>query len=197
MPKVTTTSIQTAIFPIDHMHITQGEYGEYSHQDRLAIDFVGPHDEYPYNAPYDMELIGRHDSWAGMIWKTQTPVLCADGNTRNIVLRAIHECNPAYVVGDKINQGAPMGKTGVCGNVTGDHVHFEAWEGTTDTTDPNKALHLYDVFVLPPSITIIDDYGYEWRYETDPPQPEPPEQPHFITNRHNTNMRRMGVRGRR
>lgn len=157
-----TMSGQTAIFPLDIMHITQDENGSYSHQGKLAMDFVGTTDQYPYSAPFDCELILKDSSWAGMVWKSTGKVLCADGQERNIILRAIHECSPSFSVGKILSKGDYMGKTGVCGNVTGDHVHFDAFEGTSYTTDPGKAIHLYDLFLVPESVNIVQDMGHNW-----------------------------------
>ena len=155
--------MQQAIFPLDIMNITQDEYGDTSHQGRLAMDFVGTSSKYPYNAPFDAELIGKYPSWAGMVWRSQEKVKFANGRESFVVLRAIHECNPTYSVGDTIQQGEHMGRTGICGNVTGDHVHFEAWTGKVDDTDPDKAIHLYDLFVVPESVEIIEDKGHDWK----------------------------------
>src|SRR5690606_745225 len=73
-------------------------------------------------------------------------------------------------VGTKLKKGQLMGHTGIGGNVTGDHWHFNVIEGTTYTgftSKPDYALtgtelHIYDVFAVN-GVTIVDGYGYDWK----------------------------------
>lgn len=154
--------MQIAVFPMDIVNITQGEGGSYSHVGKLAIDFIGTSTKYPYYAPFDCTCTLYQANNALLQWVSDELVLCADGQARRIIFWAIHECNPVRGQGSKVKQGQLLGHTGICGNVTGDHVHFEVWEYSNGTR--GTALHLYDVFALQESTTIINDYGYNWRF---------------------------------
>jgi hypothetical protein len=156
-----TGGTQLAVFLMDMIHITQGENGSYSHTGTLAIDFVGTHDMYPLYAPCDVECIHRDDTNAILGWKSQKPVMCADGNIRNIMFRVIHDCNPLFNVGDKTTKKTLFGHTGICGNVTGDHLHLDVWEAT-EYNDRSKPLHIYDVFAVN-GVTIVEGLGYPWK----------------------------------
>ena len=56
---------QLAVLPIDYVHVTQGEYGPFSHfrgsGQELAIDFIFPTNRYPAKAPFDIEVMDRRD----------------------------------------------------------------------------------------------------------------------------------------
>lgn len=152
--------IQLAQFPMDMIHVTQGEDGGFSHQGTLAIDFVGTTPEYPYYAPCYCECIGRDETNAIMTYKSIGSVMCADGQTRQIVWRCIHDNHLLYNVGDKLTKGQLMGHSGNSGNSSGDHFHLDVWLGTEFTrTNP---LHIYDVFAVN-NVKIVDGFGYDWK----------------------------------
>jgi hypothetical protein len=154
--------VQLAQFPMDMIHVTQGENGSFSHTDRWAIDFIGTSDVYPYHAPFDSECIGRNDTEAILIWKSQNEVMCADGVIRNIVFRTIHDCNLLFTTGDKVTKGTLIGHTGNCGNSAGDHLHLDVFSGTTYVDPYTNKLHIYDVFAVN-GVTIVDGLGYNWK----------------------------------
>jgi len=146
-----------AQFPMDYLYVTQGENGDFSHVDSLAMDFVGPTPRYPYFAPFDCECIGRNDSEAILTYKSIGSVYCVDGNARNIVFRCIHDENLLYNVGDIVMKGELLGATGNAGNSAGDHLHLDVWEGTEFTrTNP---LHIYDVFAIN-GVEVVETKGY-------------------------------------
>lgn len=164
------TGIQLAQFPMDVINISQGEDGDYSHQGSWNIDFVGRSTKYPYYAPCDCTCLARDDKACYLVWKSDNPVMCADGKIRNIVWVNIHETPLMYEVGKKLKKGELMGHTGIGGNVTGDHWHLQVIEGTTYNGWHNvpsssligTKLHIYDVFAVN-NVEIINGYGYNWR----------------------------------
>jgi hypothetical protein len=169
----TTGGYQLAVFPMDMINISQGENGSYSHKGTWNIDFVGSHDKYPYYAPCDCECIYKkdYDGQAYIIWKSSSAVMCVDGQVRNITWCNIHEANMIHGVGSKIKKGDLMGYTGIAGNVTGDHWHFQVIEGSTyqgwqyvpDSEIIGNRLHIYDVFAILPTTNIVNGLGYNWR----------------------------------
>lgn len=153
--------MQLAVFPMDIINVTQGEGGSYSHQGKLAIDFVGTHPKYPYYAPFDCTCTMHLPNEALLQWVSDDVVMCVDGIPRRIIFWAIHECNPVHSYGSKVKKGQLLGHTGVCGRVTGDHVHFEVWEYSNGGR--GTPLHMYNVFSVPKSVKIINGGGYNWR----------------------------------
>jgi len=149
----------------------------------LAMDFVGTTRQYPYYAPCDVQLLRRIDSSAVMVWKSVNPVMCADGNIRSIVFDCIHDDNLLYQEGDVVKKGALLGRTGVSGNVTGDHLHLQVIEGSTyngytvnsqgANTLVGNQLHIYDVFSVA-GVRIVNGMGYDWKindYDENTPHP--------------------------
>jgi len=165
----TSGTYQLAKFPMDMINVTQGENGEYSHKGTLCIDFVGSTDRYPYYASCDCECIATgQDSY--LVWKSNNPVMCADGQVRSIVWVNVHESPLTHSVGTKLTKGQLMGHTGIGGNVTGDHWHFNVIEGTTyngwdytpDSRLAGTELHIYDVFAVN-GVNIVNGNGYPWK----------------------------------
>lgn len=159
---------QIAKFPMDMIHVTQGENGDFSHKGTLCIDFVGTHDKYPYYAPCDCECIAVGDAYN--VWKSSRVVMCADGQLRSLVWVNVHEEPLIHGVGKKLFKGELMGHTGIGGNVTGDHWHFNVingstyngWEYTPDSRLSGEELHIYDVFAVN-GVNIVEGYGYPWK----------------------------------
>lgn len=160
---------QLAKFPMDMINITQGENGSYSHKGTLCIDFVGSTDRYPYYAPCDCECIATGQN-SYLVWKSDKEVMCADGQVRNIVWVNVHESPLTHSVGTKLNKGDLMGHTGIGGNVTGDHWHFNVIEGSTyngwaytpDSRLAGTELHIFDVFAVN-GVNIVNGLGYDWK----------------------------------
>lgn len=178
------SGLQLAQFPMDMIHITQGENGSYSHMGTKAIDFVGTHPKYPYYAPCDCECIRANNDVA--VWKSDSDVMCADGQVRKIFWSAIHEVPLSHGLGTKLKKGQLMGHTGIGGSATGDHLHLQVMNGwdyqgfTTNSQGANTLvgtdLHIFDVFAVN-GVNIVEGFGYDWKtsdYDESTPQPQPP-----------------------
>lgn len=163
---------QLAEFPMDIINISQGENGQYSHQGTLCIDFVNaPGDKFPYYAPCDCTCIAKNTSDAYLIWKSDKKVMCADGEVRYITWSCFHEVGSPYSVGKKLKKGELMGHSGIGGNVTGDHAHFNIIEGSKYTGFAQKPgyclagkeLHIYDVWAISEDTQIVNGNNYDWK----------------------------------
>lgn len=175
------SGLQLAQFPMDMIHITQGENGSYSHMGTLAIDFVGTYAKYPYYAPCDCECIRASNDVA--VWKSDSEIMCADGVIRKIFWVVIHEVPLSHGVGTKLKKGQLMGHTGVGGTATGDHLHLQVmdgWDYQGFTTNSQGAstligteLHIYDVFAVN-GVNIVEGYGYPWKISDYDENTQPP-----------------------
>lgn len=166
------TGLQLAKFPLDMIHITQGENGSYSHLNTLCIDFVGTKPKYPYYAPFDCTCLYRNDGSAIIVWKSNGKVMCVDGQERDLVFTCFHEQPLMYNVGKKLKKGDLLGHTGIGGMVTGDHLHLNVIEGTeykglvlkgnNSYALVGTELHIFDVFDTT-GVNIVNGLGYDWK----------------------------------
>ena len=165
---------QLAVLPIDYVHVTQGEYGQFSHfrgsGQELAIDFIFPTNRYPAKAPFDIEVMDRRDNYATVVWKNTRPVMGANGvKYDQLHIIVIHDWNfKDYKIGDKRKKGEVFyhsgSETGGGGVSTGDHMHLEVMKGHTYQFPPpsSNQLHIYDVFDTKHVKTWVDKGGYTW-----------------------------------
>lgn len=165
---------QLAVLPIDYVHVTQGEYGSFSHfqgsGQELAIDFIFPNNRYPAKAPFDIEVVDRRDNYATVVWKNTRPVMCANGvKYDQLHIIVIHDWNfKDYNIGDTRKKGEVFyhsgSETGGGGVSTGDHMHLEVMKGHTYQFPPSSSnqLHIYDVFDTKHVTTWVDKGGYTW-----------------------------------
>ena len=165
---------QLAVLPIDYVHVTQGEYGPFSHfrgsGQELAIDFIFPTNRYPAKAPFDIEVMDRRDNYATVIWKNTRPVMGANGvKYDQLHIIVIHDWNfKDYKIGDKRKKGEVFyhsgSETGGGGVSTGDHLHLEVMKGHKYQFPPpsSNQLHIYDVFDTKHVTTWVDKGGYTW-----------------------------------
>ena len=165
---------QLAVLPIDYVHVTQGEYGSFSHFEgsgqELAIDFIFPTDRYPAKAPFDIEVMDRRDNYATVVWKNTRPVMGANGvKYDQLHIIVIHDWNfKDYNIGDTRKKGEVFyhsgSETGGGGVSTGDHLHLEVMKGHTYQFPPpsSNQLHIYEVFDTKHVKTWVDKGGYTW-----------------------------------
>ena len=165
---------QLAVLPIDYVHVTQGEYGPFSHfrgsGQELAIDFIFPTNRYPAKAPFDIEVMDRRDNYATVVWKNTKPVMGANGvKYDQLHIIVIHDWNfKDYKIGDKRKKGEVFyhsgSETGGGGVSTGDHMHLEVMKGHKYQFPPpsSNQLHIYDVFDTKHVKTWVDKGGYTW-----------------------------------
>ena len=165
---------QLAVLPIDYVHVTQGEYGPFSHfrgsGQELAIDFIFPTNRYPAKAPFDIEVMDRRDNYATVVWKNTKPVMGANGvKYDQLHIIVIHDWNfKDYKIGDKRKKGEVFyhsgSETGGGGVSTGDHMHLEVMKGHKYQFPPpsSNQLHIYEVFDTKHVTTWVDKGGYTW-----------------------------------
>ena len=165
---------QLAVLPIDYVHVTQGEYGPFSHfrgsGQELAIDFIFPTNRYPAKAPFDIEVMDRRDNYATVVWKNTKPVMGANGvKYDELHIIVIHDWNfKDYKIGDKRKKGEVFyhsgSETGGGGVSTGDHLHLEVMKGHKYQFPPpsSNQLHIYEVFDTKHVKTWVDKGGYTW-----------------------------------
>ena len=169
-----TDGTQLAVLPIDYVHVTQGEYGSFSHfrgsGQELAIDFIFPTNRYPAKAPFDIEVMDRRDNYATVVWKNTRPVMGANGvKYDQLHIIVIHDWNfKDYKIGDKRKKGEVFyhsgSETGGGGVSTGDHLHLEVMKGHKYQFPPpsSNQLHIYEVFDTKHVKTWVDKGGYTW-----------------------------------
>ena len=165
---------QLAVLPIDYVHVTQGEYGPFSHfrgsGQELAIDFIFPTNRYPAKAPFDIEVMDRRDNYATVVWKNTKPVMGANGvKYDQLHIIVIHDWNfKDYNIGDTRKKGEVFyhsgSETGGGGVSTGDHFHLEVMKGHKYQFPPpsSNQLHIYEVFDTKHVKTWVDKGGYTW-----------------------------------
>lgn len=187
--------MQKVLFPMKVLRITQG-YGlpvdgvaadTYSHTGSYALDLGGTDTgaEYVY-APCDV-VVKRHYKGSGYnaVWfQTVEPVLCADGQQRELVFMFLHANDNVITelgitVGKTFAQGEKIYKEGTGGGVA-THVHLEVglapfsgtgWAKTSYVDDRganvwiiNNKLIPSEIFYLEDTTTVLNDYGYNWKY---------------------------------
>lgn len=169
--------LQNILFPVEHMNITQGNNGSYSHQGVNALDLAGYKGGCsPLYAPFDVVCVGVDgpDLGNAVFWQSQNKVRFADGTIDYATIMIIHDNNLDGIrAGVKYSQGTQIANAGTAGRATGNHNHFEIAKG--------KFTHKYDlnqktkVYHLPNSISadkccfvdktdIINGNNMKWKH---------------------------------
>ena len=191
---------QVALFPLTGFHISQTDYGTYSHGGGAvywATDYLGWNSSGrvyrdPCYAPVDIKLIFKNSTEAVAVWESLTPVHLANGVIDYLTITCYHYNDVAnnnyYDIGTIKRQGQEFFKTGTGGNVTGDHVHIETGRGKyltgtstasgtpeykyhiTDYTTP-KRLHNYDALFINDTDPYESPTNYVWKTFTPSPTP--------------------------
>lgn len=188
---------EVALFPMEVLHMTQDEGGDYSHAGTYNIDFVGTYNRYPLYAPCKLRIRRIVTDSNGLILDSVNPVHLPNGNIDYITLLVAHDNNPiSMTVGHVFDQGELFYHTGTYGFVTGDHVHMCIGQGAGGTLvqrtggnwDLSNRIHMWNgLFVN--DTTIIQGYGHDWRVwdEPTPPPPTPTRKKHkfpFVIAKH-------------
>ena len=195
---------QLAVFPMDNIDISQGEYGDYTHtvgrNEQLAMDFMARDasnnwlHKYPYYAPFDSEVIDIYHDWAQVIWRSTTKVFGVDGTRHDVITYStVHDWNyNQWSIGDRVKQGDLIGHTGDNGGGGGggDHLHLQLFNTNYHPfpSTTSQQLHIYDVMDTSNVKVWFRDGGYPWKKwdgtntpkppdKDDPEVPKPPDKP--------------------
>lgn len=182
---------QVALFPLEGFHISQTDYGTYSHGGGAvywATDYLGWGSNgrilrCPCYAPVDIKLLFVNRSESMCVWESLEKVHLADDRIDYLTLTCYHdndiEDGTYYSVGTIKRQGEEFFKTGTGGNVTGDHIHLETGFGkyATNTSTPSgtaeykfhitdytapKRLHNYNALFINDTNPIESPTNYVW-----------------------------------
>ena len=188
-------NMDNALFPLEYMYITQGEYEyTYSHDGTYAMDFQGwgPNGRVlhcSYYAPFDCHCVAIWGSSSPMVvWQSDQPVNYVDGTSDYMCIGFCHDNNiPSFRVGDTRSQGDTIGHTGTYG-ASGDHVHMEVAKGLYAGYYQNShgvyqlrnEYHLYNALGVNDTVLTHDYYvnhqgktiTYPWKeFQITPPTP--------------------------
>lgn len=130
-----TDGTQVMLYPSDILYITQvSSPSSYSHCCGHPVDMVGSSSRYPLYAPCDCKLVYSNGPSVGntRIYQSTSPVYYATKSGSSwskgfISFGFTHDSNPPTAT--SFSQGDLIAHTGVAGNVTGDHSHFETSTG--------------------------------------------------------------------
>lgn len=168
---------EVMLFPLEYMNISQGEGESFSHAGTLQMDFLGWDANgrvlrCPYYAPCTCTCVATTDSSThNRVYQSNNIVHLADGTLGYVTFEVAHDDLPPHNVGDVVNQGDLLGRTGTAGYVTGDHVHFQCARGVYsgwEQVPPNNnwqlvnEMHIYDACYVNDTV-IINGYNYNWR----------------------------------
>lgn len=174
---------EVCLFPMEVLHMTQDEGGDYSHQGTYNIDLVGTYNNYPIYAPVTMKVVGTSLTEAGgnnVKFESVNPVHLANGAVDYLTIEFSHDNNPPVTtIGQVVQQGDLCYHTGTYGYVTGDHVHTCAGQGHYSGIvsrppygwyDLANRIHYWDACYVNDT-TIIQGYGHDWRTWDEPVVP--------------------------
>ena len=172
---VASDGYEVMLFPLPYIYISQGEYGDYSHQGILAMDFIGWNAsgrvyDAPLYAPCTCRCVARWTSADhGQVFQSINPVHTPSG-LQYVNFMCFHDENPIASVGDTFTQGQIFAHTGTAGHVTGDHTHFNTANGTyagwEHVPPENKGQlvnsnHIYDICYVN-STVLYHPLDYPW-----------------------------------
>ena len=161
---------EVLLFPLEYMNISQDEYGGYSHQNILAMDFLGWGANgriynCPYYAPCSCRCVGTSSN-NGRVFQSINEVHLASGAVGYVSWVQAHDNNPPSV-GDTFTQGDLLGHTGTADNV-GDHVHFNfaigvyaGWDSSTNNRQLKNSIHIYNACYVNDTV-IVNGENHDW-----------------------------------
>lgn len=172
---------QVALFPMEHLRITQGRYNNFSHKGYNAYDLAGKDGgiDLMY-APFDLKVEwvdnGKHKT--GAVFSNATPIIMANGRKqqpRTVMMMLWHANTIRNLkVGSIIKQGQEFYSEGTAGMATGNHVHIELSYGTYAGGYPlfklsngywtlkGKELNIEDCFYMNDT-TVLNALGYKFK----------------------------------
>lgn len=119
------------LFPMIDIGISQGSYGDYSHSDKYALDIAGKDSSASIiytSEKCKVKTVGDkyiYLSYDGDYEKTGGGVIV------NPTIMYYHQTNKDLVKGQPLDKWEPFLIEGKLGNATGNHIHVEAWPGST------------------------------------------------------------------
>ena len=194
---------QVALFPLEGFSVSQADNGTYSHgggQVYWATDYLGLDSQGnriyrdPCYAPVDIKCIWLNRTECVAVWESLDRVHLANGMIDYLTITVYHDNDiqdGVTQVGTIKRQGEMFNKTGVGGQVSGDHVHLETGYGRytssssssygtseykyhiTDWTAP-KRLHNYDALFINDTTPHTSPSYYNWKtFSGGHPSPTP------------------------
>ena len=151
----------------DTLRVTQGAYGNYSHQKQNALDITT--DNRSVYAPFTGKIvrIDRGYSRYNTVWlQSCDKVVYADGLVDYMTVVFMHDNNVSDLsVGQIVAQGEYFYDMGVAGGATGSHVHIACIRGKYSSKmalTGSGDVRVEKAFFLPEDITVYAGYGLDW-----------------------------------
>ena len=183
-----TDGYEVALFPMHYLYMTQDEGGNFTHLGTYNIDLIGyiPNTNAPVYAPCTMKVVQYATGYAAgnrVTFQSVDKVHLPNGALDYLTIGFAHDPNPPVTaLGATVTQGQLCYHTGSYGQVTGDHTHTCAGQGTyigytlreTGHYDLANRIHYWDA-VYTNDTQIIQGYNHNWReWEGgDTPTPSP------------------------
>lgn len=131
------------LFGMKNLNESQIEFGKFSHENLLAIDYCGKdggiESWYAWDGAYKVLAVWEYKTSGfsnTMMVQPCTPdgkvekVRCADGKDRYLTLAFSHDDKPNWKKGDVIPHGKKIYDEGMTGKASGNHIHLEVSSGT-------------------------------------------------------------------
>jgi len=173
---VASDGYEVALFPLPYLYMTQDEGGNFTHLGTYNIDLIGykPNANAPVYAPCTMKVVQYATGFAAgnrVTFQSVDKVHLPNGALDYLTIGFAHDPHPPITaMGAEVQQGALCYHTGAYGQVTGDHTHTCAGQGTfigytlreTGHWDLANRIHYWDaVFVN--DTQIIQGYNHNWQ----------------------------------
>lgn len=156
-----------ALYPSETLCVTQGAYGNYSHQKQNALDITTTNRS--VYAPFTGKIvrIDRGYSRYNTVWlQSCDKVVYADGSVDYMTVVFMHDNNVSDLsVGQIVGQGEYFYDMGVAGGATGSHVHIACIRGKYSTKmalTGSGDVYVQDAFFLPKDVTVYASNGLNW-----------------------------------
>ncbi len=171
-------SYEKAMFIMEHLNITQGVNGSFSHKGTNAIDIAGKDSgiDSAY-APFTGTVKRIYQGY--VVWfESNSPVLFADGSVDYMTIMVMHDNDTSDLyVGKTIKQGEHFFDEGTAGYATGNHIHLECGKGKFQGNGWYKnsngqwmiynSVLPYDALYLSTGTVVKNNYNYPWKNAND------------------------------